>query len=376
MCRTPVSLTDDLHIVTFPHGGVTAYFITAQTCEDNMAEVFDRAVAEMAVRDATIAFQFLFGGRRFYDRAMSSIKQLEWPLTLLQGDACSGTTITGTQFIAFSGVDLRPVKDGDRTLGYWYETAHARCCLLGNIRSEDLTLSRVEQAYAVFVKMESLLQQAGMEFADIARTWIYLSNLLNWYDEFNVVRNRFFKERGVFEKMLPASTGIGARAVAGEAMNGTLLAVKPKNESVKVFAVPSPLQCPALDYKSSFSRAVEITQPGSRLLTISGTASIERDGHTIHAGNTAKQIEFTMHTVHEILKSRGMDWRDTVRAIVYFKDIMEVDLLKKYCIENELPDLPLTILHADICREDLRFEIEVDSVANVDSDIHFAETRL
>ena len=54
----------------------------------------------------------------------------------------------------------------------------------------------------MFEKMEALLKQADMEFTDIARTWIYLNDLLEWYDEFNVVRTQFFRERGTFEDLV------------------------------------------------------------------------------------------------------------------------------------------------------------------------------
>jgi enamine deaminase RidA (YjgF/YER057c/UK114 family) len=362
MHEMTITPTDSQQIVEFPHDGVKAYFITAQATEETMNEVFDRVSAEMAERDAKIAFQYLFGGRQFYPKAVSAIKKLDWPLTLLHGDACSGTTITGTQFIALSGAELNPVMDGDRLVGNWYDTDDARYCLLGDIRADDLSLGREEQAQVVFEKMESLLRQADMEFTDIARTWLYLNDLLEWYDEFNAVRTRFFKERGTFEKMVPASTGIGAGSAAGEEIVCALLAVKPKHDGVKVFAVPSPLQCPALDYKSSFARAVEIDQPGSRLLTISGTASIEPGGKTVHLDDTEKQIELTMEVVHEILKSRDMDWEDTSRAIAYFKDDSEAYLLEQYCIKNNLPELPVAISHADVCRHDLLFEIELDAV--------------
>ncbi|MEA2069129.1 MAG: RidA family protein [Verrucomicrobiota bacterium] len=362
MEESTINPADSLQIVEFPHDGVKAYYITAQATEENMPEVFDRVAAEMAARDAKIAFQYLFGGRQFYPRAVSAIKKLDWPMTLLHGDACSGSTITGTQFIALSGAELNPVMDGDRKVGNWYDTEDARYCLLGDIRADDLSLGREEQAHAVFEKMEDLLKQADMEFTDIARTWIYLNNLLEWYDEFNVVRTRFFRERGTFDKMVPASTGIGAGTAAGEEMVCALLAVKPKHDGVKIFPVASPLQCPALDYRSSFARAVEIDQPGSRLLTISGTASIEPGGTTVHLGNTEKQIELTMEVIHAILKSRDMDWEDTSRAIAYFKDIDEAPLLEKYCIENNLPELPVAISHADVCRHDLLFEIEIDAV--------------
>jgi enamine deaminase RidA (YjgF/YER057c/UK114 family) len=362
MQETMLNPTHSLQTVEFPHDGVKAYFITAQTTEENMQEVFDRVSDQMAERDATIAFQYLFGGRQFYPKAVSAVKKLDWPLTLLHGDACSGTTVTGTQFIALAGAELNPIMDGDRLVGNWYDTDDARYCLLGDIRADDLTLGREEQAQKVFEKMEDLLQQADMEFTDIARTWLYLNNLLEWYDEFNAVRTRFFKKHGTFDKMVPASTGIGAGSAAGEEIVCALLAVKPKHDGVKVFAVPSPLQCPALDYKSSFARAVEIDQPGSRLLTISGTASIEPGGDTVHIGDTEKQIELTMDVVHEILKSRDMSWADTSRAIAYFKDDREAYLLEQYCIKNNLPELPVAISHADVCRHDLLFEIELDAV--------------
>ncbi len=362
MQETAPSSTQNLQVVEFPHDGVKAYHITAQASGENMQEVFGQVMDETERRDAKIAFQYLFGGRQFHPLAVAAIDKLDWPLTLLHGDSCSGSSITGTQFIAISGAELNPVMDGARLVGNWYDTADARYCLLGDIRADDLSLSREEQARAVFEKMEILLKQADMEFTDIARTWIYLNDLLEWYDEFNVVRSQFFRERGVFEKMVPASTGIGAGTAAGEAMVCALLAVKPKNEKVKVFPVGSPLQCPALDYKSSFARAVEIDQPGSRLLTVSGTASIEPNGKTAHLGDCEKQIQLTMEVVHEILKSRGMDWGNTARAIAYFKDISEVHLLEKYCRERHLPEIPIAISHADICRHDLLFELELDAV--------------
>ena len=353
---------ETLQIVEFPHDGVKAYYITAQATESTMHEVFNHVSTEMAEHDAKIAFQYLFGGRQFYPKAVSSIKKLDWPLTLLHGDACSGSTITGTQFIAISGAELNPVMDGGRMVGNWYDTKDARYCLLGDIRADDLSLSRGKQARAVFEKMEALLKQADMKFTDIARTWIYLNDLLEWYDEFNVVRSQFFTEHGTFEQMVPASTGIGAGSASGEAVVCALLAVKPKSDGIKVFAVPSPLQCPAIDYRSSFARAVEIARPGSRLLTISGTASIDPDGKTAHVGDCKKQIDLTMQVIHEILVSRGMDWADTSRAIAYFKNIDEAPLLEKYCTEHRLPELPIAISHADVCRHDLLFEIELDAV--------------
>jgi len=310
----------------------------------------------MQNQDAEPAFQFLFGAYSTFSPETSA-----WPLSFLQGDGAPNTPPTSTQMIALSGVPTEPVMDGDRIAGYTFETADARYCILSNIHADDGSLSRTEQTQAVFEKMEALLQQVGMNFTDTLRTWIYLHDLLAWYDDFNVVRTQFFKERGVFEKMVPASTGIGAFTPAGEAITTALLAISPKNEKVKIKSVPSPLQCPAIDYKSSFARAVEITHSNSRLLCISGTASIAPGGETLYVGDCEKQIDLTMKVVHGILTSRKMDWKNTVRAIAYFKNAEDIPLFEAYCREQNIPPLPVAIVHAAVCRDDLLFEIELDA---------------
>lgn len=354
--------SDSLHITEFPHDGIRAYLVTVDATESTFFSVFERIKAAVEERGARIVFQYLFARRHVEPSVNAVMGAVDWPVTLLDGGAGEGPGITGTQVVALAGAELQPVADGDRTVGYWYDTAGARFCLLGDLRGDDLSLSREAQAESVLVKMERLLGQIDMAFTDIARTWIYLADLLDWYDEFNVVRTRFFTEHEVFEKMVPASTGIGAGTAAGEAMVAALLAVKPRNDSVKVFAVPSPLQCPALDYNSSFARAVEIDLPGSRLLTISGTASIEPEGKTVHIGNCEKQVALTMAVVLEILKSRDLDWENICRGIAYFKHVKDAHLFRAYCEERSMPELPVAISHAHVCRDDLLFEIEVDAI--------------
>ena len=161
---------------------------------------------------------------------------------------------------------------------------------------------------------------------------------------------------------MPASTGIGVGNHAGAALVTDVLAMKPMNNNVRTEAVGSPLQCPATNYKSSFSRAVEVALPDHRRLYVSGTASIEPGGKTVHVGDVGKQISLTMKVVQAILESRKMSWADVSRAIAYFKDIEETPLFENYCRDNRLPFLPIAIAHSDICRDDLLFEIEVDAV--------------
>ena len=149
------------------------------------------------------------------------------------------------------------------------------------------------------------------------------------------------------------------------ALVAEVIAMKPVSDNVKIEKIGSPLQCPATDYKSSFSRAVEVGFFGHRRLYVSGTASIDADGNTVHLGDVKKQIDRTMEVVKAILDSRGMDWNDASRAIAYFPDLSNAGLLEDYLKEHSITDLPMAIAHGDICRDDLLFEIEVDTVKKI-----------
>jgi enamine deaminase RidA (YjgF/YER057c/UK114 family) len=234
---------------------------------------------------------------------------------------------------------------------------------LSGLLPADISRSRAAQARSVFERMEAALQDEGMTFAHVIRTWFHLDAILDWYDEFNAVRNKFFKERNVFDGIVPASTGVGIPNPHGAALVAGLLAVKPRSSRVKVFAVPSPLQCPALEYGSSFNRAVEVHVPGRRHLYISGTASIDRDGHSAHAGDVRGQIELTMNVVRAILASRRMDFANATRVAAYIRHTHDAPVFDAWLADHGLQAWPVSIAPATICRAELHFEIELDAVS-------------
>jgi enamine deaminase RidA (YjgF/YER057c/UK114 family) len=213
--------------------------------------------------------------------------------------------------------------------------------------------------------MLNALKTVGMDFSNVIRMWNYLDELLSWYDEFNAVRNAFFTKHAVYDSLVPAGTGIGASNKHETSYIGDLWAIKPlESASAKLaaFPVPSPLQCPALDYKSSFSRAVEIVSNNFRTLSVSGTASIEPGGKTVFLNDTEKQIDKTLQVISAILESRDMTWSDAVRGIAYFADIADRPLLAARMKANGISEIPMAISHTAICRDDLLFEIELDAV--------------
>jgi enamine deaminase RidA (YjgF/YER057c/UK114 family) len=311
-------------------------------------------------QNAVILSQFVFAGNRLRSEFIS--RDSEWPVVWLQGDACTDGSFYSMQAVALSGIIPLFVRSGGRDIGFIYEDDCARYCRLHGLLPADLTASRCRQARSAFETAAAALVQNGFRFTDTVRIWIYLDRLLEWYDDFNAVRTAFFNETGIFERMVPASTGIGAGNPFGAAITMDVFAVQPKSPEFTVQAVASPLQNPALDYKSSFSRAVELASPIHRNLLISGTASIAPDGKTVHPDEPEKQIRLTMDVVKAIIESRGMNWNDLFRGIAYFKDMAYLPIYKRVASELNIPHFPLAVSHANVCRHDLFFEIEVDAV--------------
>ena len=309
-----------------------------------------------------VAAQFAFGGWEPYPQQPRAGLP-HWPLMWLQGDECSGKNMTGMQAWTAGVGKIEYLELEGQIVGTAWSDADAEYCMLAGLLPEDVSRPRKEQARAVFERMEKVLGSCGMSFLDLVRTWFYLDRILDWYDLFNAVRTQFFTERQVFSGRVPASTGIGARNPSGAALVAGALAVRPKHPGTTAVAIPSPLQCPALDYKSSFSRAIELTFPDRRQLLISGTASIATRGASVHCGNVAAQIGFTMEVVHAILHSRGMSWCDATRGIAYFRDMESASLLGDWCRKHRIPELPVINMHATICRDDLLFELELDAVS-------------
>lgn len=328
----------------------------------------DRAAMQALVRRQAAACHahpvsdFVFGGIGKPGGTTAAAAVSEGCVVWLQGDASHDGTPSSVQSFAVAGIRPTPVKADGRIVGVVYEDACARYCRLSGIVPPDRSAPRPVQAQAVFASLATALEAHGFRFTDTVRTWFYLDRLLEWYAEFNAVRTAFFTQQGVFDHLVPASTGIGAANAGGGALSADLLAVQPTSPATVIRAVDSPLQGSAMKYRSSFSRAVEIVFPTHRSLLISGTASIHPDGTTAHAEDPAGQVDLTLRVVDALLTSRGMAWGDVTRGIAYFTDMAHQPLLDAACARHRIPAFPLAVAHADICRRDLTFEIEVDAV--------------
>jgi len=268
----------------------------------------------------------------------------------------------GVHLWVIAGTKVKPLEWNGRRVGSLFEDKYARYCRLVGLLPDDVSLPRAVQAAEILHQMEDVLRVAGMKFSHVLRTWFYNDNILDWYRDFNGVRTQFFQEKGVFDGLLPASTGVSGRNAVGAALIAGLIAMESKGGDVKAVEVSSPLQSPASGYGSSFSRAVELTVPDHRRVYVSGTASIDGEGKTVFLGDTVAQVQQTMQVVQAILESRDMDWSDVVRSLVYFKRTEDAPLFRQYLENHAIPRFPAVVVENDICRDNLLFEIEVDAI--------------
>jgi len=122
----------------------------------------------------------------------------------------------------------------------------------------------------------------------------------------------------------------------------------------------------AYDYPkpSSFSRGLRIDLNGLAILLISGTASIDEHGQTVHVGDFRAQLRRTYHNITKLLEAEGATWKDIVRTTCYLRDIerdyeaFNEERTAFFC-EQGLDPLPAsTGIQAILCRPDLLIEIE------------------
>lgn len=163
-------------------------------------------------------------------------------------------------------------------------------------------------------------------------------------------------ETGELRSCLPSSVPPGHRPIRKRPMS----APQVLNEAFE-YARPS-----------SFSRGMRVDLKGVTFLFISGTASVDEEGRTVHVGDFRAQTWRTFRNITKLLESEGATWHDVVRTTCYLRDIE-----RDYKDFNEvrtafyqalgLDPLPAsTGIQARLCREDLLVEIEAIAMFETD----------
>ena len=305
-------------------------------------------------------------------RAVGDAAEWAVPPTCIEGAPVGRSGLAGIQVIGARGRS-RPLAEGDRIYGQVVETPSARLLGLSDVGRRAggrLAAGPAEDTGAANDAAEDLLAREGFSFRDVARTWFYLRDILDWYGPFNAVRSAAFRRMGLLgptgEGQIPASTGIEGRNPRGAWCTLDLLAFQSRGgSSLEMKRLHSRRQNEATEYGSAFARAMEVALGDARYIFVSGTASIDDRGATVHVGDFEGQAGHTLEAVQAVLEGAGARLSDVGQATAFLANPCDGRSFDRIVERSELREAPLVTTVADVCRGDLLFEI--DAVAVVPS---------
>jgi enamine deaminase RidA (YjgF/YER057c/UK114 family) len=211
------------------------------------------------------------------------------------------------------------------------------------------------QAARLFARASTCLGREGMTFRQVARTWLFLSDIAGDYADLNAARRACFEAAGV--RPPPASTGVGGRGHPGDRLLSLDLVAFDGAASVRPLSTPAMNEAPS--YGSDFSRGFDVRLADRRLIYVSGTASIDASGQVVHEGNSQAQARRMLDNVMRLLASAGASPRDLVCAVTYLKDRADLPALDATFAASAFdPDLPHVVCRAEVCRPEWRCEME------------------
>jgi enamine deaminase RidA (YjgF/YER057c/UK114 family) len=331
-------------------------------------------VVQERVYGALGAEPAIFAARRAVLSASASGGNV--PPTFLQGRPCEGDGLAGVHLCAVAPVAAREPFDVEEityqgaAVGRLFERGGVRYAYLSGMAgtTSEVPMPVPEQADGMFRKAEAILAEHGFTYPQVARTWIYIGDILGWYDEFNAVRTTAYREFCVISDSggrLPASTGIQARSPGQIECVMDLLAVSAaEGGDLAVEQLHNPLQNEAYAYGSSFARAMEVVTQGARTVYVSGTASIDEWGESIHLDDIDGQIERTVLNIEALIGTRGLTLDDIGQATVFLKRAGDIDRFRTLCAGTVFDRLGVCMV-ADVCRAELLFEIDAVAAGQV-----------
>lgn len=225
------------------------------------------------------------------------------------------------------------------------------------------TAGNTKDSYlSAFDRITEILTDNDMPGSSIARVWLFTKDILKDYDILNEAREQFFrKQEPALNRFFPASTATHGRIKDDEDLSAEFCAFS--GERLSVVSQSSPLQNEAVLYGKLFTRAAVVRLPRNRLIFISGTASIDRNGASRHAGDFQGQLAFTLEVISKILHELSADFSNIVQAAIYIKRNSDMNSCVRILDEADFPSSRgLFLPDVDLCRHDLLCEIEATAV--------------
>ncbi len=342
----------------------TSYTQIAKTLsERGMAVIHERIFGSLSVADDVICAR----KQAFISFGISP----ENPVTYVEGRPPWGEGFAGVLIQACSADKVWTIRDRDVACGRGWRRNGFTHLVLQNITGKCSGLENSEnrpaQVRMMLDRAERVLRENGVSYRNVMRTWFYLPDILDWYAAFNKARNEKYGEFGIMpgpgdkELLLPASTGIKGETLSGAATMDLIAIAGETGARPVVKQLTNTAQLDAFRYGSAFSRGAVIQEGEVSLIEISGTASIDQHGKSQFVGDIHGQINCTFEKIERLIAREGAGLEDIAAATVYVKRPEYAEMFWEAARKRGLEEFPAVCIVADVCRDELLFEIDAEA---------------
>ena len=155
----------------------------------------------------------------------------------------------------------------------------------------------------------------------------------------------------------PASTGIGGALPEPGCRLG--LGFYATSTDARRTVMTSPTLNEAPQYGADFVRGLRLDENNRTALLVSGTASIDEHGASVHMDDAAAQAERMLLNIRALLARQGAGFEHIVSAITYVKDVEDAGAVQRAFSRAGFEGFPNALVVADVCRPELKCETEV-----------------
>lgn len=223
------------------------------------------------------------------------------------------------------------------------------------------TGTAASQTADLLQQLEGVVQSHGGSLRDnLLRTWFFVRDIDTNYQGLVEARRERFERCG-----LTATTHyVTSTGIAGEMQrHDELVALDALCEcgldpaQIRFMTAESHL-CPTHHYGVTFERGTRISYGDRAHFLISGTASIDKEGHILHEGNLDQQIERTLENIEVLLSNQGAHLSDLKQAVVYLRDSSDGARARTLLASLMPQSVPFIVVEGRVCRPGWLVEIE------------------
>jgi enamine deaminase RidA (YjgF/YER057c/UK114 family) len=218
-----------------------------------------------------------------------------------------------------------------------------------------------EQTKEIFDNLLGRIEGNGMNLlANTIRTWIFVRDIDNQYNDMVRARREYFTAHGLTDKTrYLASTGIGGTGASAAA----LVAVDSLSigglESGQIIRMEAPANLsPTILYNVTFERGLRVRFGDRSHLYISGTASVNDKGMVLHKGDVKMQTRRTVENLRALLGEQQATANDLAYVLVYVRNFHEWPLVEEVLRDEIGENTPLIAFEAKVCRPAWLVELE------------------